>query len=217
MASRFGQKTAKQWIEEVAANDASLQVLDLTKSASFCMKAEENTRLLCEALKTNTSITKLILRECELNDAGMEALAEALKVNHVIEEIDLSKNHISTAGGMCLAAGLAENRGVKTLSLMDQSQKLFGEGALEAFIAMFQTNQTLTKLMWKVDSRRAWELSKMFTRNVEIQRKGGQTAAPPAAAAPAAAPKKEEPAATVAEEPVKGPPLEAAPEMAIAA
>ena len=53
---------------------------------------------------------------------------------------------------------------------MNQNHKI-SEEALESFINMFQTNLTLTKLMWKVDSRRTWEVSKLITRNVEIGRR----------------------------------------------
>ena len=53
---------------------------------------------------------------------------------------------------------------------MNQNHKI-SEEALESFITMFQTNLALTKLMWKVDSRRTWEVSKLITRNVEIGRR----------------------------------------------
>lgn len=168
---RFGQKTVKQTIEQVASNDKSLETLDLTKSASFCMKSLENSIALAEALKSNTVIKTMVLRECEIVDEGLAAIAQALTVNHTVEELDLQQNKITTKGAIALAEGLASNRSVKTLNLMNQSQKVLGEEALERFIAMFESNLTLTKLMWKVDSRRTWELSKLFTRNVEIKRR----------------------------------------------
>mmetsp|Transcript_37997 Transcript_37997/g.68726 ORF Transcript_37997/g.68726 Transcript_37997/m.68726 type:complete len:275 (+) Transcript_37997:107-931(+) len=167
----FGQKTAKQIIEQVAKNDAGLTTLDLSKSASFCMKSLENTLALSEALKTNTVIKTVIMRECEIVDEGAAALAEALAVNSTIEELDLQTNKLSTTGAISIALGLARNKSVKTLNLMDQSQKCLGEDALETMIAMFETNLVLTKIMWKVDSRRAWELAKLITRNVEIGRR----------------------------------------------
>mmetsp|Transcript_16638 Transcript_16638/g.29123 ORF Transcript_16638/g.29123 Transcript_16638/m.29123 type:complete len:261 (-) Transcript_16638:134-916(-) len=168
---RFGQKTAKQTIEQVANNDKSLESLDLTKNASFCMKSVENCIALANALKANTVIKSLVLKECEVVDEGIAALAEALTENHTIEELDVSANKITTRGAIALAEGMAKNRGVKTLNMINQSQKVMGEEALERFIAVFESNLTLTKLMWKVDSRRTWELSKLFTRNVEIKRR----------------------------------------------
>jgi predicted transcriptional regulator len=135
------------------------------------MKSLDNTLALCEALKTNTVIKTAILRECELNDAGAEALGEALAHNHTIEDLDLQQNRLTTKGVIALADGLARNKGVKTLNIMNQTQKVLGEDALEKFISIFEANLTLTKLMWKVDSRRTWELSKLITRNVEIGRR----------------------------------------------
>lgn len=168
---RFGQKTAKQTIEQVASNDKSLETLDLTRSASFCMKSLENTQALAEALKTNTVIKCLVLKECEIVDGGAEALSEALAKNTTIEDVNLEQNKLSTNGVIALSRGLASNTSVKTLNLMNQSQKVLGEDALEQFIVMFESNLTLTKLMWKVDSRRTWHLSKLITRNVEIGRR----------------------------------------------
>eukprot|EP00438_Fugacium_kawagutii_P032459 Skav205438 [mRNA] locus=scaffold2500:275746:283954:+ [translate_table: standard] len=198
----FGQRTATQIIESVAKN-APGETLDLTKNASFCMKSLENTVALSDALQKNTVIKKLVLRECEISDPGAEALGQALAENQCIEELDLQQNHLSSAGVISLAKGLTSNKGVKTLNLMTQNHKL-GEDALEGIIAMLQSNVTLTKLMWKVDSRRAWEVSKLLTRNVEFARKGGAppTVAPapkPAAytapALPVAPAKKEAPEA----------------------
>ena len=193
----FGQRTATQIIDSVAKN-APGETLDLTKNASFCMKSLENTIALSDALKKNTVIKNLILRECEITDGGAEALGQALAENQCIEELDLQQNHLSSAGIISLASGLRSNRSVKTLNLMTQNHKL-GEDALEGFIAMFQSNTTLTKLMWKVDSRRTWEVSKLITRNVEIARKGGVVPenlapqpAPVAPVAPVAPPVKEE-------------------------
>lgn len=199
-ACRFGQKTAKQVIDQVASNDAGLETLDLTKSASFRMKSVENTLALCEALKKNTVIKTVVLRECDIVDAGVEAIGEVLGENHHIEELDLQTNKVSTKGAISLAQALAKNKGVRTLNLMNQSQQCMGEDALEAFIKMFDSNLTLTKLMWKVDSRRAWELSKLLTRNVEIHRRMAAGAAvgdllpKQAVPAPAAAVAKAEPA-----------------------
>lgn len=135
------------------------------------MRAVDNTIALCAALKKNTIIKSVVLRECEIVDAGAQAIAGVLKENNTIEELDLQQNKITTTGAILLADGLAKNAGIRTLNLTNQSQKVLGETCLEKFIAMFDTNITLTKVMWKVNSRRTWELSKLITRNVEIQRR----------------------------------------------
>lgn len=168
--SRFGQKTAKQVIEQVANNDPKLTSLDLTKNASFCMNSTKNTIALSEALCNNTVITTVVLRECEIVDAGAEAIAQALEQNSTIVELDLQQNRITTSGVVRLVVGISKNKGLRTLNLLTQAQRVLGEACIEAFISAFEHNITLTKLIWKVDSRRSWELAKLITRNVEIQK-----------------------------------------------
>jgi len=170
MPVRFGQKTTKQVIDQVASNDPTLTSLELIKNASFCMKSTQNTVALSEALSKNTIIKTVVLRECEIVDSGAEAIAAALEVNTTLEDLDLQQNHMTTAGVIRLAHGIARNKTLKTLNLLGQAQKVLGEDCVEAFISMFEYNITLTKLMWKVDSRRTWEISKLITRNVEIQK-----------------------------------------------
>jgi hypothetical protein len=167
---RFGQKTTKQVIEQVASNDPKLTSLDLTKNASFCMHSTRNTIALSEALARNTVIKTVVLRECEIVDEGAIAIAKALEQNSTIEELDLQQNRITTAGVVQLVNGIKKNSGLRTLNLLSQAQQNLGEDCVEAFISAFEFNITLTKLMWKVDSRRSWELAKLITRNVEIQK-----------------------------------------------
>merc|ERR1719343_1699383 len=134
------------------------------------MKSMENTTSLSEALAKNTVVKTLVLRECEIVDKGVEAIAAALERNHTIEELDLQQNHITTQGVIALAGGLEKNQGVRTLNLLNQTQKVIGDEAVERLIAMFEHNTTLTKIIWKVTSRRSWEVSKLITRNVSIQK-----------------------------------------------
>jgi len=170
MVRAFGQRTAAQYIELVKKNDSSLVTLDLTSNASFKMKAVENLKELAAGLKTNTVITQLVLRECDVNDEGAEALGEALAANHTIEQLDLQSNRITTDGVIALTLGLASNKGVRSINLLDQAAR-FGDDCVEAFIDVFFTNITLNKIMWQIESNRSWELSKQITRNVELQKR----------------------------------------------
>merc|ERR1719401_589381 len=134
------------------------------------MKSTDNTLALSAALAKNTVLKTLVLRDCEISDDGVRAIAAALEHNEAIEELDLQQNHITTSGVIALAKGLEKNRGVRTLNLLGQTQKVIGDDAVEALIAMFDHNTTLVKIMWKVNSRRSWEVSKLITRNVSIQK-----------------------------------------------
>jgi hypothetical protein len=47
---------------------------------------------------------------------------------------------------------------------------LAGDGCLDAFLSMFETNITLLKITWRLESRKSFALNKLITRNNEIDR-----------------------------------------------
>merc|ERR1712190_297228 len=101
-------------MKKIADNSDELAgILDLTKNSSYAMKPTESTRDLCEALKTNTRIESLLLKELEINDGAMESFADMLVVNKTLTNLDLANNHISSDGAMALAKGLQKNKGLK--------------------------------------------------------------------------------------------------------
>merc|ERR1719183_2875470 len=169
------------------------------------MKSASALEALVEPLTKHKSIKKVTLTDCEIAADGCKFIAEILKGNHVIEELNLEKNKISSAGASIIADALASNKGLRTLNLMQQAIKNFGEETLEHFIVMFNDNITLTKIMWRLESRKSFMLNKLQTRNVEIKKrqdkgadfdsflpdhlkKGGSGAASGASAAPAPTP-----------------------------
>lgn len=163
----WGQPTFTQIME--ALQSQKVDKLDLTKNASLSLKPMEHLPSLCDALKANTTVKILILRELELADPAAESLSEMLKENNYIEEIDLGKNKITTAGVVALSKGLKVNQSVVTLQLRDQQSKL-SEEVLEAFKDAFQQNITLVRLQWDVNSTKTNVISKFMTRNMDISR-----------------------------------------------
>lgn len=163
----WGQPTFTQIME--ALQSQKVDKLDLTKNASLSLKPMEHLPSLCDALKVNTTVKILILRELELADPAAESLSEMLKENNYIEEIDLGKNKITTAGVVALSKGLKVNQSVVTLQLRDQQSKL-SEEVLEAFKDAFQQNITLVRLQWDVNSTKTNVISKFMTRNMDISR-----------------------------------------------
>merc|ERR1712151_491363 len=83
----------------------------------------------------------------------------------------LEKNKIGSTGAIALADALAFNKGLLTLNLMQQSVQNFGEETLERYITMFNDNITLTKIQWRLQSRKSFMLNKLQTRNVEIKKR----------------------------------------------
>ncbi|KAL0243168.1 hypothetical protein GEMRC1_005729 [Eukaryota sp. GEM-RC1] len=65
--------------------------------------------LLIEALKTNTTVTSVILVCKSIKDEGARALADALKVNASVTSIDLRGNSIGAAGARAVAEMLILN------------------------------------------------------------------------------------------------------------
>merc|ERR1712217_889686 len=58
-----------------------------------------------------------------------------------------------------------------TLNLMQQTTANFGEETLELYITMFNSNITLTKIQWRLTSRKSFMLNKLQTRNAEIKKR----------------------------------------------
>jgi len=211
----FGAKTIADLVKDIEG-DASMSALEVAGNSSIKMKPTESLSAMAPGLKAHKGIKTINFTECDITDATCEVLADILANNHVIETVILEKNKITSAGATMLADGLACNKGVRTLNLLQQQVKAFGDECLDHFVLMYGTNITLTKMTWRLDSRKSFMLAKLQTRNIEIQKakaagkdfehllpdnlkSGAPPAAAPAAPAPAAPAAPE--AAPAAEEP----------------
>ena len=114
---------------------------------------------------------ELRLEGCGLGDREAAVLAEGIAANTSITKLDLQKNRINNDGGSALAKGIASNTSLVEINLMNQPSR-WGDGCLDAFLAMFETNITLLKINWRLESRKSFALNKMITRNNEIDRCG---------------------------------------------
>jgi len=208
----FGAKTIADLVKDIEG-DASMSTLDVTNNSSIKMKSAEALAALAPGLKAHKGIKTINFTECEITDGCCEVLADILATNHVIETVILEKNKITSTGAQTLADGLAGNKGVRTLNLLQQAVKSFGDECLDHFVLMYGTNITLTKMTWRLDSRKSFMLAKLQTRNIEIQKAKDlgkpfehllpdhlRSGAPPApaAAAPVAAEEEPAPAAALA-------------------
>lgn len=168
----FGQPTVATIIKQLDKTPPA-DKLDLTNNASVQMKPAESMATLVGALRENSSVKTLVLRQCGLNDAAAAEIGELLAQNHVIEELDLEHNNISSSGAIAIANGLIKNQGIRQLNMLHQNGGCFGEVTLERFMEMLGTNITLTKILWRLESRKSFALTKMISRNVEIWRRIG--------------------------------------------
>ena len=98
---------------------------------------------LAEALKTNTTLTRLRLSRNNLNAAGAAVLAEALKKNTTLTRLRLSRNNLNAPGGAALAEALKKNTTLSWLDLSNNNLNAAGGAALAEALKM---NTTLTEL-----------------------------------------------------------------------
>eukprot|EP00435_Cladocopium_sp_Y103_P071696 s1665_g38.t1 len=96
-----------------------------------------------ESLKINRSLKNLNLRENNIGAAGAQALGESLKTNHSLEYLDLDDNDIGDAGAQALAESLKINRSLEKLYLRRNN---IGNAGAQALGESLKTNVTLEEL-----------------------------------------------------------------------
>eukprot|EP00035_Acanthoeca_spectabilis_P013594 m.253355 g.253355 ORF g.253355 m.253355 type:complete len:2762 (+) comp15929_c1_seq8:148-8433(+) len=85
-----------------------------------------------EALKENTTLKKVSLARNQLEEVGGIAVANALKENKTLSHIDLSRNNIQGTGGKELISALEVNEGLESIDLSQNYLRLDGvRSALE--------------------------------------------------------------------------------------
>jgi Ran GTPase-activating protein (RanGAP) involved in mRNA processing and transport len=169
MSFKGGFVSPAKLVEKVENNDAGLTELDLSDNSSYKMKTREFTKKIGDALKTNTNLKKLILKGLEIDDAAASSIADGLAANKSLEILVLEKNKIGSAGAEAIANALKSNATLTELNLL--SNKEFGESCLLNWINCFEYNVTLTKIIWRLNSRQSFSINKCIARNVEIQKK----------------------------------------------
>ena len=163
---RFGAPSPKEFIAKLAANDPATTSVDLSNNALFKMKAYEYTGQLAAALKKNTHCTSLVLKGNEMGNAECQHLKELLLTNTSLTSLNLEGNKIDSEGAKLIAEGIQKN---STLTeLIRLSNGSFGEGCMDAWLAAFNDNVTLTTLKWSLNSRKSFKLNKDITRNTSI-------------------------------------------------
>jgi len=171
MAFKLNTLTPATAIERLSANDSTLVVCDLSRSAVLQMKGAELMPKLADALAKNTHCTELKLADCNISDELVAPLASALTKNSSLASLDLEGNKVNNDGAANLAKALAHNRSVMVLNLFGQKGSRFGDSTLHAFCDMFETNVTLLKITWRLESRQSFRLNKLLVRNNDIDRR----------------------------------------------
>lgn len=169
---RFGLSPGEA-IDRLRADDATLKVCDLSGNAVVQMRFHEILPALTEALAANRCCEELNLGGCALDDEACVHVAAALRKNATLTKLGLQHNRINNEGAVHLARALCTNRGLAELNLLGQKgpQAAYGDATLAEYLAVFETNVSLRKIVWRLDSRQSFRLTKMLTRNCDIERR----------------------------------------------
>ncbi|XP_015779663.1 PREDICTED: nucleotide-binding oligomerization domain-containing protein 2-like [Acropora digitifera] len=110
-----------------------------------CDRLTKELAAVCiETLKTNSTVTALVLQHCNIDDAIAAELAGQLKENSTLTLLNLSSNAIGNEGADALAKGLKEN---STLSSLNLSNNRITSDGVDALARGFKENSTLKKLL----------------------------------------------------------------------
>lgn len=136
------------------------------------MKGAELAPQLAEALKGNSTCSDLNLTGCNLDDGMVEPLAAALATNSTLTSLNLEANKVNNDGAVMISTALKTNRSLLTLNLLNQKGTRFGDTTLGEITQTLETsNVTLLKIIWRLESRQSFRLTKMLTRNNDIDRR----------------------------------------------
>ena len=100
-------------------------------------------RPFSEALKSNTTLSTLLLSRNEIEPSGVKALSSALKVNSTLTNLDLSENKIGSSGALDLADALQINTALTKLDLSDNEIDAKG---IQSLSEALKSNASLTTL-----------------------------------------------------------------------
>ena len=104
---------------------------------------ELGTKVVAEAMATNSVTYELDLDRNNMGDPGAQALAESLKINTTLKILHLEQNNIGTAGAEALAESLKINSSLGTLWLGGNN---IGAAGAEALAESLKTNSSLGTL-----------------------------------------------------------------------
>lgn len=154
-------------IEQIEANNPLMTIIDFSGSSLFSMKVKQYLQLLADALVKNTVVKELYLDDVGLGNKQAEQVAQIISQNKSITNLSLARNTYDGHLGEEFARSLAFN---ETLVEVDFTGASFQDFSLDAFIEAFNSNITLRKIKWRLESRLSFRITKCITRNNSIYR-----------------------------------------------
>ncbi|XP_067029206.1 NLR family CARD domain-containing protein 3-like [Acropora muricata] len=109
-----------------------------------CLRLTKELVAVCiETLKTNSTVTGLVLDDCDIDITNAAELARQLKENSTLTSLNLTANYIGEVGADALAKGLKEN---STLTSLNLYRNAIGNDGADALAKGLKENSTLTSL-----------------------------------------------------------------------
>ena len=133
-------------VENVLGADKTKQLRDglLTKIyLNWNNIGVEGAKAIGEALKVNTSLTKIYLDN--IGDEGAKAIGEALKVNTSLTEIYLWENKIGDEGARAIAEALKRNT---SLTKIDLRENKIGDEGIQLLKDAWLRHRRTTDYLW---------------------------------------------------------------------
>lgn len=138
-------KSLESAISRLKNDDATLTELDLSGNALFQQSSLDFTTRICSAIRDNTHLQKLILRELFISDDGFVLLANSLRSNQYITHLDVSLNRLDKKGITAMANAL---KGNNTLKILEFAGAVYNVDCfVKSFVEALQENTTLQKLI----------------------------------------------------------------------
>jgi Ran GTPase-activating protein (RanGAP) involved in mRNA processing and transport len=116
----------------------------------------EGASALADALKANTSLTKIDIAANRIGNEGVSALADALKLNTSVTNINLGWNEIGKEGALALVDGLKVNTSVAHIDIRSNALGESNRASIKSLLArnnrlrrlfLFDARQMLLSLM----------------------------------------------------------------------
>uniref|UniRef100_A0A8C5MGM9 Tropomodulin 4 n=1 Tax=Leptobrachium leishanense TaxID=445787 RepID=A0A8C5MGM9_9ANUR len=142
---------------------------------SFCIWLQDvpipTLKEFCEAMKSNTRVTKLSLVATRSNDPVAFAVAEMLKVNKTLQSLNIESNFISSAGMLAVIKAMKNNSTLTELRVDNQHQNL-GDTVEMEMASMLENCPSIIRFGYQFTRQgpRA-RSSTAITRNLDLCRK----------------------------------------------
>ncbi|XP_034850783.1 tropomodulin-2 isoform X2 [Mirounga leonina] len=147
-------------LQQMKANDPSLQEVNLNNIKEFA-----------KALETNTHVKKFSLAATRSNDPVAIAFADMLKVNKTLKSLNIESNFITGSGILALVEALRENDTLTEIKIDNQRQQL--GTAVEMEIAqMLEENSRILKFGYQFTKQGPrTRVAAAITKNNDLVRK----------------------------------------------